>query len=40
VFDVDDEGYVLLKMDAPPPPLEHKVRDAVANCPEGAIAVN
>jgi ferredoxin len=40
VFDVDDEGYAVLRIDGEvPPDLEHKARLAADNCPEYAITV-
>lgn len=40
VFTLDDEGYGQAVTDDVPPGLEHKVLDAVANCPERAISVS
>lgn len=38
VFDVDDEGYAVLRISGDvPPDLEEKARLAVDNCPEFAI---
>ena len=40
VFDVDDEGYAVLRIDGEvPPELEEKARLAADNCPEYAITV-
>jgi len=40
LFDADDEGYALLRVEGPvPPDLERKAALAAANCPEFAIAV-
>lgn len=40
LFDVDDEGYAVLRIDGEvPPELEDKARLAVDNCPEYAITV-
>jgi ferredoxin len=40
VFDVDDEGYALVRIDGDvPAELEEKARLAAENCPEYAIAV-
>ncbi len=40
VFDVDDEGYALLRIDGEvPAELQEKARLAAQNCPEFAIAV-
>jgi ferredoxin len=40
VFDVDDEGYALLRIDGDvPTELEEKARLAAENCPEYAITV-
>jgi len=40
LFDVDDEGYAVLRVDGDvPPELEEKARLAVDNCPEYAIAI-
>lgn len=41
LFDVDDEGYAVLRADGPvPPELEAKARLAADNCPEYAISVS
>ena len=37
VFDLDDEGHALVKVDDVPVALEGVVLEAVANCPERAI---
>lgn len=40
VFDVDDEGYAVLRIEGDvPADLEEKARLAAENCPEYAIAV-
>jgi ferredoxin len=39
VFDLDEEGHAVVLIEDVPPHLERKVRDAVLNCPERAIAV-
>jgi len=40
LFDADDEGYALLRVEGPvPPDLERKATLAADNCPEFAIAV-
>ncbi|GAB3293744.1 ferredoxin [Epidermidibacterium keratini] len=40
IFDVDDEGYSVLKIDGEiPADLQEKAKLAVANCPEYAISV-
>lgn len=40
VFDVDDEGYALVRIDGDvPDELEEKARLAAENCPEYAITV-
>ena len=40
IFDCDDEGFsVLLVERVEGPDLEHKLLEAVANCPERAISV-
>ena len=40
IFDVDDEGYAVLRIDGDlPPELEEKGRLAADNCPEYAITV-
>jgi ferredoxin len=40
VFDVDDEGYALVRIDGDvPAELEEKARLAAENCPEYAITV-
>jgi ferredoxin len=38
VFDLDDEGHALVKVDIVPAELEATVLEAAANCPERAIA--
>jgi ferredoxin len=41
LFDVDDDGYAVLRMtDLVPPELEHKARLCVDNCPEYAISLS
>lgn len=40
VFDVDDEGYVLLVTSTPAREHEGRVREAAANCPEQAITAS
>jgi ferredoxin len=41
VFDVDDEGYAILRIDGDiPTELEAKARLAADNCPEYAITVH
>ncbi len=40
VFDVDDEGYAILRIDGEvPTALEEKARLAADNCPEYAITI-
>jgi ferredoxin len=40
VFDVDDEGYAVLRIDGEvPAELEEKARLAADNCPEYAITI-
>ena len=39
VFELDDEGHASVPRPDVPPELEDKVRDAMRNCPERAIAV-
>ncbi len=40
IFDVDDEGYAVLRIESDiPPELEEKARLAVDNCPEYAIEI-
>lgn len=40
VFDVDDEGYAILRIEGEvPPELEDKARLAADNCPEYAITL-
>ena len=40
VFDVDDEGYAILRIEGEvPPELEEKARLAADNCPEYAITI-
>ncbi|MGI9578772.1 MAG: ferredoxin [Microthrixaceae bacterium] len=40
VFDVDDEGYAILRIEGEVPvELEDKARLAVDNCPEYAITI-
>ena len=38
VFDLDDEGHALVKVELVPSELEATVLEAAANCPERAIA--
>jgi ferredoxin len=38
VFALDDEGHALVKVELVPAELEPTVLEAVANCPERAIA--
>ncbi len=40
VFDLDDEGHAFVPTADVPPELDAKVRQAVNNCPERAIAVD
>ena len=40
VFDLDDEGHAVVKLAEVPADAEHKVRDAVRNCPERAIQLD
>lgn len=41
VFDADDQGHCVLRFvdDPVPEPLQDQARQAVANCPEQALAV-
>ena len=39
LFEADDEGYAVLKVDQVPAELEHQARAAVDNCPEYAIEI-
>ena len=40
VFSLDDEGHSFVAVDVVAPGLEEKVRQAVVNCPERAIAMD
>jgi ferredoxin len=40
VFELDDEGHAYVPVPDVPPDLDAKVRQAVNNCPERAIAVD
>jgi ferredoxin len=42
VFDADDQGHAVLRVDGGvvPPELEDVARQAVANCPEDAIQLD
>jgi len=40
VFDLDDEGHALVRVELVPAELEAKVLDAVSNCPERAITTS
>jgi ferredoxin len=41
LFDVDDEGYAILRIDGDvPTELEEKARLAADNCPEYAITIS
>jgi ferredoxin len=40
VFDLDDEGHAVVSRPDVPVDLEPLVREAVANCPERAIAAS
>lgn len=39
VFDSDDAGYGVVRVDDVPPELEDDARAAVRNCPERAISI-
>ena len=39
VFDLDDNGYAVVREPSVPAALEERVRRAVQTCPEGAIRV-
>lgn len=40
IFDCDDEGFSVLLVDTVEgPDLQHKLQEAVANCPERAISM-
>jgi ferredoxin len=39
IFDLDEQGNGIVKVDEPPTTLEEAVRRAVINCPEQAISV-
>ena len=39
VFRLTDDGYAVAEPQEVPPSLQHAATDAVANCPERAIAV-
>ncbi len=38
VFEVGPEGYAIVRLDPIPPGLEADVRQAVEDCPDGAIS--
>jgi ferredoxin len=40
VFSLDEEGHAVVPEPKVPPELEGKVREAAANCPERAIALD
>jgi ferredoxin len=40
VFSLDDEGFSTAAPGDVPPELEHRVREAVDNCPERAISLS
>ncbi len=39
VFDLDDEGHAVVRVDVVPAELEDTAREAANNCPERAITV-
>jgi ferredoxin len=39
VFDYDEEGFSVLRMEAVPPEFEHAARRGAAGCPERAVVV-
>jgi ferredoxin len=39
VYDEDDRGHCLLRLEDVPPDLEDRARMGAANCPEGAIEI-
>ena len=39
VFDADDQGHCVIKVDAVPSHLQSDARTAVANCPEAALTI-
>ena len=40
VFKLHDDGYAVVRVVEVPPELEDKVRDALAQCPTGAISIS
>jgi ferredoxin len=40
VFDADDIGHCVIKLDDVPPKLQADARVAVANCPEVALSID
>ena len=39
VFDLDDQGFVKVLLDSPPPEFEFTVRQAVRDCPKQALGL-
>jgi ferredoxin len=39
VYDADDDGHCVVRLDEIPPELEAKARSGVNNCPEEALSV-
>lgn len=39
VFDADDQGHCVIKLDDVAPDLQADARVAVANCPESALSI-
>jgi ferredoxin len=40
VFDLHDDGYAIVLVSEVPPELEDAVRQAVSQCPSGAISLS
>ena len=40
IFELHDDGYAIVKVGEVPPEFEDAVRDAVSQCPSGAISIS
>ena len=40
VFELNDDGYAIVRVKEVPPELEDVVRDAVSQCPSNAISIS
>ena len=40
VFELHDDGYAVVRVGEVPPELEERVREAVSQCPSGAISIS